>query len=53
MKPRFKLPNLDGGKLELKESIFPNQSIIDEHHAKQVSGSQYINVQTGIGFLII
>ena len=44
--------NLDGGKLELKESIFPNQSIIiDEHHAKQVSGSQYINVQTGIGFL--
>ena len=44
--------SLDGGKLELKESIFPNQSIIiDEHHAKQVSGSQYINVQTGIGFL--
>ncbi|EGW33342.1 Imidazoleglycerol-phosphate dehydratase [Spathaspora passalidarum NRRL Y-27907] len=42
--------SLDGGHIALEESIF-DKKLEDDEHAKQVSGSQVINVQTGIGFL--
>ena len=41
--------SLDGGEISLEESIFPKEK--HDEHAKQLSGNQLINVQTGVGFL--
>lgn len=41
--------SLDGGEIALEESIFPKEK--HDEHAKQLTGNQLINVQTGVGFL--
>jgi imidazoleglycerol-phosphate dehydratase len=40
--------SLDGGPVSLEKSLFSKSQ---DEHAKQTSGSQVINVQSGIGFL--
>ncbi|ANB13572.1 imidazoleglycerol-phosphate dehydratase HIS3 [Sugiyamaella lignohabitans] len=40
--------SLDGGAVKLEKSLFPGK---EDHHATQATGSQVINVQSGIGFL--
>ncbi|CAN6674748.1 hypothetical protein TRVA0_063S00452 [Trichomonascus vanleenenianus] len=41
--------SLDGGPVSLEKSLF--EKMDGDEHATQASSSQYINVQTGIGFL--
>lgn len=43
--------NLDGGELPTTESTQTNGASRDHQHASQVSKSQHISVNTGIGFL--
>ena len=42
--------NLDGGKIEVKDSIFGDKAEQDKH-ALQTTGNQTISVNSGIGFL--